>query len=97
MISLEDVDETVVVVVVVVILWALKVLWEFGINDPWEIVILLPPAMSATREDCGGSCEFLPNSTNCKNLIKRIINVKVFYNDFNRMRHTIYTIFFHKF
>lgn len=65
-ISLEDVDDTVVVVVVVVILWALKALWEFGINEPWVRVLLLDTDKSGTLED-GGSCEFLPYSTYCNN------------------------------
>lgn len=65
--SLEDVDDTEVVVVVVVILWALKALWEFGINDPCDILLLTPATKSATRDD-GGSCEFLPNSTYCRKM-----------------------------
>lgn len=73
-ISFEDVDDTVVVVVVVVILWALKALWELGINDPWDMV-LLTPTKSGILED-GGSCEFLPYSMNWnyKIKIKQIVN-----------------------
>lgn len=62
-ISLEDVDETVVVVVVVVILCALKALCELGMNEPCDMTLLLGPGKSTTLED-GGSCEFLPYSTN---------------------------------
>lgn len=60
-VSLEDEDDTVVVVVAVVILWALKALREFGMNDPCDIVLLLAAAKSVTLD--GGSCEFLPYST----------------------------------
>lgn len=59
---MEDVDDTIVVVVVVVILWALKALWEFGIYEPCEMVLLVTPDSTSTRDE-GGSCEFLPNST----------------------------------
>jgi len=62
-ISLEDVDDTVVVVVVVVILCALNTLSELGINELCDMVLLLTPVKSGTREDGGGSCEFLPYST----------------------------------
>lgn len=62
-VSLEVEDDTVVVVVVVVILWALKALRGFGMNDPCDIELLFAPAKSVALD--GGSCEFLPYSTYC--------------------------------